>query len=790
MQQNYESLRLLDNSKTMTLVGRKVPYPKRFNDPNLHKKPKKYPIESMSDPREQEAAIMFDLMSVLLGFEGFYIRYSEAFDPEDLTEKLTGPDFKLHKFLDSSLKDITRRILGYGKKCFALRSFVEMYDNTVYGKLIGALCYEIDNLLKEYQILIARIQRQFKDNSNYSLSKLEQELKTGISTQFDHLYYITQKIKEENEKRTDFETLEQMNFQSIIKSIKHDLVNTGGLDDIFSNSESSRFVKGGMVLNLIDILIDENEGNGSSYHYLLELHNSVASSFVEMLNLWLENGILQDPFDEFMIRETVDMNLNSKSEQFWTEKFTIRSEGALKQFASSEMQYKILLTGKYLNLLKECGIDMEVYGTELDKIKTLYDPDLYIKIDQAYGRANKYIVELLFQGYNIKEFILGLNKYFLLTNNHNMNDFLNHTIHDFKRPRNMVSLTGLTKQFDISYSADDSLKMSPLHETIRLIFKLINVKVEKDSYINELMVIINSRITDAQEVFESGDLNSLKKIINSAVSANVNSSSSNGSSSVVLNGNKIDGYAIQRFTFDIEIPFPLNLILTRTFVAEYQIIFRNLMFIRYIEKSMEISWKEIGYQKFWTYRFSSKKLRRWIKNCRVLHSRMSDFIRVLSYYINFQVIDSNRIKLEKILDKFSRGEGECELRELFEVLKSFSNTILHNSLLTKVNVLAILYHLLCTVVLFHNFIMSLRKTLILMDEDLYERNRSRMADKEFDEEKNKDRLERIFRLLYDYNNQFNSNVTELIECLKYYGQFESPSFLTLFDDLVALFPEL
>lgn len=77
-----------------------------------------------------------------------------------------------------------------------------------------------------------------------------------------------------------------------------------------------------------------------------------------------------------------------------------------------------------------------------------------------------------------------------------------------------------------------------------------------------------------------------------------------------------------------------------------------------------------------------------------------------------------------------------------------------------------------------------------MDEDLYERNRSRMTDKEFDEEKNKDRLERIFRLLYDYNNQFNSNVTELIECLKYYGQFESPSFLTLFDDLVALFPEL
>ncbi|GMF35880.1 unnamed protein product [[Candida] boidinii] len=214
MQQNFESLRLLDNSKTMTLVGRKVPYPKRFDDPSLHKKPKKYPIESMSDLREQEAAIMFDLMSVLLGYEGFYIRYSEAFDPEDLAEKLTGPDFKLHKFLDSSLKDITRRILGYGKKYFALTSFVEMYDNTVYGKLIGALCYEIDNLLKEYQILIARIYRQFKEISNYFLSKLEQELKTGISTKLDHLYYITQKIKEENEKRTDFETLEQMNFQT------------------------------------------------------------------------------------------------------------------------------------------------------------------------------------------------------------------------------------------------------------------------------------------------------------------------------------------------------------------------------------------------------------------------------------------------------------------------------------------------------------------------------------------------------------------------------------------------
>ncbi|KAG7837850.1 hypothetical protein KL942_004262 [Ogataea angusta] len=773
---SFDTLRL---SSTPHLVGRCLRFPPTFADSGGLPRPKRFPVDQMQSFRDQEAAVFQDLLFVLIGLEGFYIRYADSFSIDDSPlQRLIGPDFSINKHLDSGLKDIAKRISRLGKYYVSLVSFVEQYDDLEYGTVVQALCYEVREVLRVYESILVQIEHEFHHNANYSVTLLEQDLTVNTTLQLTHLYELVIQIVQENENRKDSSNMNKMRFESMLKSLKDDHY-TGTLDGVTSDPTNSKVVKGGLVLSFIQSGIDKHKGDAASYQFMVDLFNKVSVGYVFMLNWWLETGTIEDPYEEFLIHQNLEGS--RVSEDYWADKFTIRSEGLLRQFYPPNVQKKVILTGKYLNVLKECGVDVDNLGS-IEHIRTLQDNDLFIRLDEAYTRANKLIIDLLFNGYHIREFLESLNKYFLLTNNSSFNDFITDSLSELRKSKEHASINTLTKLYLSSYHKDDMIDDHPSAKSRRLIFNLATLSLTKYTLLDELVMILSAKTTNSEKVFASSDLNSLKNLLNSTLEANENNAKTS-----VLTNTKIDQYAVFSFCLDLEVPFPLNLIITKSQMVEYQFIFRNLSYLKFVEKCLEISWREITHQRFWKWQFRDERLRRWIKRARVVHAKMRTFVNLCLFYLNYDVMHANWKKVESVLESL-KTDSSVELETVFSSIKSFLSTILSESMLTKIRLAQIVNQLFAIIVLYHNFVMALRKTLILMDEDLFTENQSKLSPgTTFDPEKNNTRMRRLIAGLKNYEEKYYSKMSDMMDALKYYGEIDSPSLLRLYEELALSF---
>ena len=76
-----------------------------------------------------------------------------------------------------------------------------------------------------------------------------------------------------------------------------------------------------------------------------------------ILKKWIFSGILEDPFNEFIVKENtnckkenIEADLNDK---YWVDRFTYREE-MVPIFLAKHKQ-KVLHAGKYLNVIRESG---------------------------------------------------------------------------------------------------------------------------------------------------------------------------------------------------------------------------------------------------------------------------------------------------------------------------------------------------------------------------------------------------------------------------------------------------
>ena len=75
-----------------------------------------------------------------------------------------------------------------------------------------------------------------------------------------------------------------------------------------------------------------------------------------MLHSWIHHGEIRDPYGEFMIQERKNVKKENLKEDFndayWEARYTIRDK-TIPPFLIP-FKNKILLAGKYLNVIREC----------------------------------------------------------------------------------------------------------------------------------------------------------------------------------------------------------------------------------------------------------------------------------------------------------------------------------------------------------------------------------------------------------------------------------------------------
>ena len=71
--------------------------------------------------------------------------------------------------------------------------------------------------------------------------------------------------------------------------------------------------------------------------------------------------MLEDPFNEFIVRENKAKNKDSLEkdfdDQYWQERFTCREE--MVPIFLAKHKDKVLHSGKYLNVIRECALDFK-----------------------------------------------------------------------------------------------------------------------------------------------------------------------------------------------------------------------------------------------------------------------------------------------------------------------------------------------------------------------------------------------------------------------------------------------
>lgn len=147
------------------------------------------------------------------------------------------------------------------------------------------------------------------------------------------------------------------------------------------------------------------------YGYLL---NKASVPYIAMLESWIHKGEIRDPYEEFMIVESRKVSKENIKEDFndayWEQRYTIR-EKYVPSFLVP-LKTKILLAGKYLNVIRECGIHLSktpstdtntpatdqpraTHAARNEILAALSGGNLVDSVEEAYQSANTKLLDLL-----------------------------------------------------------------------------------------------------------------------------------------------------------------------------------------------------------------------------------------------------------------------------------------------------------------------------------------------------------------------------------------------------------
>ncbi|CAY68999.1 Component of the microtubule-nucleating Tub4p (gamma-tubulin) complex [Komagataella phaffii GS115] len=747
MTQMYDVVKLVDQ-ETKRIIPTTVNLTTAVNT-------KPYPLQDLSDLKEQEAFVVRDILYCLQGNEGDYVRFSKNFNEQDLRSILEGPDYRIAKNLDVTLKDMTNRLLKYGKMYYSLTKFVEVYDSQFYGATMQRLCNEIRDFLKEHDQIVLELERRFMMDPHFSIGILNQLIEES-GEKMRTLYEIITSLNEVN--RSNLATVDDV-FKTMLKTIKEDLKHDDSLYMQTELNNKTRIIKGGIILRIVQDKMERIRGDQTRFEALKKTFDRISLPYIEMLHKWLTFGKIDDPFDEFFIVEQSSKNtlINYDS------KFLLRKNYIIRQFEHRELQRKVLLTGKYLDVLRCLPVDIVENDTSNHKIESLETDDLFFYVEQKYLRANKLVTELFMKGYKFLTILEALKSTLLFSNGVFLNDFLAHSMSDMLRDKSKASLSKIERNFEKTFRPQ--LMATPRS---KLVGNLVNINVQSDNLYTFLESILNIQQIDAEEVFNSSDLNSLKRYLNKTLTKNT--------AEVVIS--PLDNYLVYYLSLNIEFPFPLNLLLTNTIITQFQLVGRNVMITNVVEKLLESSWKEINYQRFWCFNFPNRSIRKWILRLRYLHSNIKQFVSAFHLYLSFDVIEGSFSEMETQYQHFA-STADSDFEKYFVSLQKWLNTMMQNSLLMNETLVQISRRMFEFVLTFHTFVMSLRKNLILLDENLFDQYASKLGEKQFDPEKNRERVIKMKHIINEYEKKFESSLNTFVQALNYYSRLESSSFSVL-----------
>ncbi|KAI6797015.1 hypothetical protein KC361_g4123 [Hortaea werneckii] len=760
---------------------------------------------------EQERAVIEDLLFVLMGFEGQYITYASTYNPLDEKSRLTGQAFKVASGLDPSLRDLASGMLRTATQYSALEAFVDAMGKEESGTVNHALCAAIRKLLKDYLILIAQLEHQLLTNAGFTLHQLNLHLKpTGHMMQ--QLYALGHEILKENGMLGDTEEDDvdaSDDFENILESLRE------GRDAGIPGKKSC---KGGSTLRLLTRRLQSSAGDPAATQLLTTLLRESSRPYMRMLNEWLHHGNVRDPHSEFLIREAKSIKREGLqqdyTDEYWEKRYTLRPELVPPQLEG--VKERVLLAGKYLNVVRECGglspSDTNSTSEKREAIPQTFDDAEFLEnVSSAYAFANMSLLHLLLTTHALPSRLRSLKHYFFLDRSDFFSYFLELSSSELRKPSRNVNAGKLQSLLDIVLRQPGSVAAEdPFKEDVR-------VELSDTGLTGWLMRVVNVQGMDADA---------------SSLSLNYGAGGSTGGGK---DGEKdISGY--EALTLDYSVPFPLSLIISRNTLTRYQLLFRYLLSLRHLEVLLTQSWMEHTKGPAWIHRARrgkagtvsaevrdrQRKIENWKRRAWCLRARMLCFVQQLLYFCTSEVIEPNWASFMSRLSSSAGGdetagkerpsssrpqsqrqtagtepgllskpiggdgdeaenEGQEKVKrtvdELMQDHVDFLATCLKECMLTNSKLLRINSKVMSTCSMFANYTASLSRYLASADPDLSTTSppSASSSSAAYDPAK----LDKLFSILQQYEDHFTRHLKILLDALNYLAATETVVFLGL-----------
>ncbi|THC97708.1 hypothetical protein EYZ11_002814 [Aspergillus tanneri] len=713
----------------------------------------------------QEKALLDDLLFVFMGFEGQYIHYHSRYDPSVEKDRLTGPVFQLPSGLDPTLRDLTLSMLKMATHYSALEAFVEVQSRAEFGAVSHALCAAIRKILKDYLILIAQLESQLLNNPSFTLHLLH--LHTMPTCQcLAQLYSLGQELLRRNglldqdldETIDDFDDVD-----NILEQLKE------GGDLVPGAMSSKKICKGGNVLRLLTERLTTYSGDPTTKTLLERLLREASRPYMAMLNEWLHHGGIKDPHAEFLVKEQKWIKREKLEEdytdEYWEKRYTIRDNEVPPQLDSA--RDKVLLAGKYLNVVRECG-GVDVSKAVKDVPKTLDDPRFLDNVNAAYTYANASLLNLLLTKNSLTTRFRSLKHYFFLDRSDFFSYFLELGASELRKTAQNVNENKLQSLLDLVLRQPGSIAaQDPFKEDVK-------IRMNRVGLTKWLMQVVSVSGID-QDNPEAG----MEKY---------QAPQTHGE-----DDKNILGY--EALELDYSVPFPLSLVISRKTVLRYQLIFRHLLSLRHLENQLVSCWLDQSKCSGWRHKSSDRRLEMWKRRAWSLRSKMLVFVQQHLYFCTAEVIEPN---WQNLMDRVNGTDADGSevtvngtkqvnrtVDELMQDHVDFLDTCLKECMLTQAKLLKIHSKLMiCCNMFAHWIVSSVTRGLVLADPDLAGKvpgsdNRS------YDPS----RVAKLEENLKKYEDHFSRHVRILLDSLNYFAATESVVLLKLAHALSSISKE-
>ncbi|TVY36122.1 Spindle pole body component [Lachnellula subtilissima] len=716
----------------------------------------------------QEAAILEDLLMVFMGYEGQYIRFSKTYNPSVEKDRLAGPGYKILPGLDPSLQDLTTTMLKMATHYGAIEAFVEVQSREEFGAVNHALCAAIRKLLQDYLILIAQLETQFLTNSSFTLHVLNLHTLPTSHMMFQ-VYSLAHAILKRNSLlEEDLEDSDDGldDIENILETLREE----GELGP--GNIPGKKICKGGSVLGLITKRLETMSGDPAARSLLTSLLRDASRPYMMMLNEWLHHGSIKDPHAEFLVREQKSIRRERLEEdytdEYWERRYTIRDHDVPPQLEG--VKDKVLLAGKYLNVVRECG-GVDVSKDVTDVPRSFDDNRFLDNVNNAYRHANESLLQLLLTTHALPARLRSLKHYFFLDRSEFFSSFLELGNSELSKPVKKVNTNKLQSLLDIVLRQPGSVAaQDPFKEDIK-------IEMNEVSLTNSLTRVVNISGIEQGESLQTPA---------TAQPSNESDKGAIGFTSLQL---------------DYSVPFPVSLVVSRKTVWRYQALFRYLLSLRYLETQLLTSWQTHNRAASWSHKSSNKEIELLKRRVFTLRARMLVFVQQLLYFCTAEVIEPNWQALMARLNAKEDGKGgPPPVRTVDELMQDhvdFLDTCLKECMLTNSRLLRVHSKLMQTCTLFASYTGHLSRELERTDPDLagaekpahmnqsqwarYQTHRSqRQGDSASNPPGTEDaRLEKMWEIVKKCEFHFSRHLQILLDSLNHYAATETVVLLGL-----------